>query len=130
MPFDPAPVRPFGALVYRMGILGSAFGPTGEALRQGLKELGYVEGRNIGFEYRWAEGEVQRHPSLAAELVSLKVDVILTAGPPAARAAKQATTTIPIVTVASDDPVGQGLVASLARDLYLPCKWRGERCHP
>ncbi len=86
-----------------------------EAFRQGLRELGYVEGKNIVIEWRFAEGKADRLPGLAAELVSLKVDVIVTSGPAATRAAKQATVTIPIVTAQDSDPVGNGLVASLAR---------------
>src|SRR5687768_9126526 len=68
-----------------------------EALRQGLKELGYIEGKNVVIEYRWAEGKLDRVPELAAELQRLKVDVIVTAGPSATRGAKQATATTPIV---------------------------------
>ena len=86
-----------------------------EAFRQGLRELGYVEGKNIVIEYRYAEGKPDRLPSLAAELVRLKVDVIVSAGPPPTRAAKQATATIPIVMAFDDDPVGSGFAASLAR---------------
>jgi len=86
-----------------------------EAFRQGLRELGYVEGKNIVIEWRSAEGKQDRLPALAAELVSLKVDIIITGGPPSTRAAKQATVTIPIVTAQYPDPVGDGLVVSLAR---------------
>ena len=86
-----------------------------EAFRQGLRELGYVEGKNIVIEWRSAEGKQDRLPALAAELVSLKVDIIITCGPPSTRAAKQATVTIPIVTAQYPDPVGDGLVVSLAR---------------
>jgi putative ABC transport system substrate-binding protein len=86
-----------------------------EALRQGLRELGYVEGKNIVIEYRYAEGKLDRLPALAAELVRLKVDIIVTAGPQSTRAAKQATVTIPIVMAFDFDPVGNGFVASLAR---------------
>ena len=86
-----------------------------EAFRQGLRELGYVEGKNIVIEYRYAEGKLDRLPALAAELVRLKVDVIVTGGPTATRAAKEATTTIPIVMAQDNDPVGNGFVASLAR---------------
>jgi putative ABC transport system substrate-binding protein len=86
-----------------------------EAFRQGLRELGYVEGKNIVIESRYAEGKLERLPALAAELVRLKVDVILTAGPPATRPAKEATVTIPIVMAQDSDPVGNGFVASLAR---------------
>ena len=86
-----------------------------ESLRQGLRELGYVEGHTIAIEYRSAEGRPERLPALAAELVRLKVDVIVTTGPPAPEAAKEATSTIPIVFAVVGDPVAVGLVASLAR---------------
>ena len=86
-----------------------------EAFRQGLRELGYVEGKNILIEYRYAEGKPDRARALAAELVRLKVDVIVTAGSGATRAAKEATATIPIVMAQDPDPVGNGFVASLAR---------------
>ena len=86
-----------------------------EAFRQGLHELGYVEGKNIVIEYRYAEGKLDRLPALAAELVRLKVDIIVSAGPAPTRAAKEATTTIPIVMANDNDPVGNGFVASLAR---------------
>ena len=86
-----------------------------EAFRQGLRELGYVEGKNIVIEWRFAEGKADRLAGLGAELVRLKVDVIVTSGPAATRAAKEATVTIPIVTAQDPDPVGNGLVASLAR---------------
>jgi putative ABC transport system substrate-binding protein len=86
-----------------------------EAFRQGLKELGYVEGKNIVIEWRHHEGNLDRLPALAAELVRLKVDVIVTAGPISTRPAKGATKTIPIVMAQDDDPVGNGFVASLAR---------------
>ena len=83
--------------------------------KPGLRELGYIEGKNIIFEPRFAEGKFDRFPRFAAELVRLKVDVIVTWSSPAARAAKKATTTIPIVMLARGDPVRRGLVASLAR---------------
>jgi ABC-type uncharacterized transport system substrate-binding protein len=86
-----------------------------EALRQGLRELGYVEGKNIVIEYRAADAKPDRLPALAAELTRLKVDVIVTAGPSATRAAKKAILTIPIVMTQDNDPVGNGFVASLAR---------------
>jgi putative ABC transport system substrate-binding protein len=86
-----------------------------EAFRQGLRDLGYVEGRNVVIEYRSAEGKLERLPALAAELVALKVDVIMTGGTPQALAAKQATRTLPIVFAAAPDPVTDGLVTSLAR---------------
>ena len=105
--------------VYRIGFLGianaSSWASQIAALRQGLRELGYEEGRNLVIEYRWAEQDFDLLPKLAAELVSLRVDVILTHGTPGCRAAKQATTTIPIVMAAVGDPVRNGLVASLAR---------------
>ena len=85
------------------------------AFRQGLRELGYVEGQNIAIEYRWAEGEFDRLPDLAADLVRLQVDVIVTAATPPTSAAKQATRTIPIVVAVGSDLIGTGLVASLAR---------------
>ena len=86
-----------------------------EAFRQGLREMGYVEGKTILIEWRSAEGQLERLPSLAAELVRLKVDVIVTAGPSATRPAKAATETIPIVMTSDNDPVANGFVASLAR---------------
>ncbi len=86
-----------------------------EAFRHGLRELGYVEGKNIVIERRHAEGKFDQLPALAAELVSLKVDVIVTSGPTATRPAKEATSTIPIVMTFDDDPVGSGFVATLAR---------------
>jgi putative tryptophan/tyrosine transport system substrate-binding protein len=101
----------------RIGVLrpGLAAAPNYEAFRQGLRELGYVEGQNIVLELRDAEGKAERLPDLAAELVGLKVDVIVTSSTPAIQAAKKATETIPIVMGFSGDPVGTGLVASLAK---------------
>jgi putative ABC transport system substrate-binding protein len=103
----------------RIGFLGANFPTTNparrEAFRQGLRELGYVEGKNISIEYRFAEGKPDRLPELAADLVRLKVDIIVTAGPASIRPAKEATATIPIVMAFDDDPVGNGFVASLAR---------------
>ena len=89
--------------------------PRTEAFRQGLRELGYVEGKNIAIEYRFADGKLDRLPVLVAELVGLKVDVIVTAGPGSTRPAKEATSTIPIVMAQDPDPVGNGFVASLER---------------
>src|SRR5438034_7940884 len=87
-----------------------------EAFRQGLRDLGYVEGRNVVIEYRDAEGKPERLPALAAELVALKVDVIVTGGgTPTALAAKQTTRTLPIVFTSATDPVTDGFVTSLAR---------------
>ena len=86
-----------------------------ETFRQGLREIGYVEGKNLVIEERYAEGKFDRLPALAAELVRLKVDVIITAGPPVTGAVKEATATIPIVMAQDGDPVGNGFVASLAR---------------
>ena len=93
----------------------SALTAQHEAFRQGLRALGYVEGKNIAIEYRYAEGKLDRLPALLAELGRLKVDVIVTAGPPGTRAAKEAAVTIPIVMGFDNDPVGNGFVASLAR---------------
>jgi putative ABC transport system substrate-binding protein len=108
------------AKVARIGYLTTAdFVTTPHHLRaaflQGLRDLGYVEGRNLVIEYRSAEGRVERLPALAAELVALKVDVILAPAPIHVRAAKQASRTIPIVFVNAGDPITGGLVASLAR---------------
>lgn len=86
-----------------------------DAFRQGLRELGYKEGQNLEIVYRSSDGRDERFPGLASELVKLKVDLILTRGTPAALAAKSATRTIPVVMAASGDPVGTGIVASLAR---------------
>ena len=86
-----------------------------EALRHGFRELGYVEGKNLAIEWRYAEENLDRLPALVAELVRLKVDIIVTGGGPATRAAKAATSTIPIVMTNDPDPVGNGIIASLAR---------------
>ena len=105
--------------VARIGLLGStsasSYANQLEALIAGLRELGYVAGKNIIIEYRWAESRYERLPGLAAEMVQMKVDVIVAAGPPAVQAAQRATTNIPIVMVVTPDPVGSGFVASLAR---------------
>ena len=100
-----------GFLVY--GVSGPS--PELDAFRQGLRDLGYVEGQNITIEYRFANGQVGRLPELAAELVRLNLDVIVTPGTPASMAAKKATSTIPIVFAGVADAVGAGLVATLAR---------------
>jgi putative ABC transport system substrate-binding protein len=97
------------------GSLSTFEGARAEAFRQGLRELGYVEGKNIVIEWRYGEGKPDRLSELAAELVRLKVDVIVTAGGGSTRAAKQATVTIPIVMTQDTDPVRNGFVASLAR---------------
>ncbi len=100
---------------YLAGPSLSSMSARAEAFRQGLRELGYDEGKNIVMEYRYAEGKLDRVPVLAAELVRLKVDVIVTAAATPTRAAKEATVTIPIVMTNDNDPVGNGFVASLAR---------------
>jgi ABC-type uncharacterized transport system substrate-binding protein len=105
--------------VYRIGFLGNSTAALEANLlgpfREGLRDLGYVEGQNILIEYRWAEGEYERFAALIAELIALNVDVIVTAGTPASLAVKKATTSIPLVMVAVGDPVATRLVASLAR---------------
>ncbi len=101
---------------YLSGASPAAFAGRVDAFRQGLRELGYVEGKNIVIEWRYAEGKPERMSELATELVRLKVDLIVSAGgAPTTRAAKEATVTIPIVMAADSDPVGDGFVASLAR---------------
>ena len=103
----------------RIGYLGAtspaATAARIEGFKQGLRELGYVEGKTIFIDYRWAEGKLDRIPGLAAELVRLNVDVIVTAGPADTKGAKQATSTIPIVMGFDNDPIGNGFVSSLAR---------------
>jgi putative ABC transport system substrate-binding protein len=101
------------ARVPRIGLLDYA--PYWEPLRQGLRELGYVEGQNLILEYRPTDGRNERLPALAAELVQLPVDVIVTSGTPATLAARDATTTIPIVMISAGDPIRNKLVASLAQ---------------
>jgi putative ABC transport system substrate-binding protein len=106
------------AKIARIGYLATnltASHHTHEAFRQGLRDLGYVEGRNVLIEYRDAEGKVERLPALAGELVALKVDVVVAASTAATLAAKQATRTLPIVFAVAADPVADGLVTSLAR---------------
>src|SRR5919108_2258860 len=107
------------AKISRIGFLSAASRAANsarvEAFRQGLRELGYEEGKNIVIEYRYAEGKLDSLPTLAAELVRLKVDLIVSAGPTVTRATKDANVTTPIVMTFDDDPVGSGFVASLAR---------------
>ena len=114
-----AQAQPAGK-VWRVGVLSSGShsataGARIDAFKQGLRDLGYVEGQNIEIESRWGEGKYESLRDLAAELVRLKMDVIVTAAVPAIRAAKEATTTIPIVMAVVVDPVVTGLVASFAR---------------
>jgi putative tryptophan/tyrosine transport system substrate-binding protein len=101
--------------VRRIGVLGETPGPQWKAFRQALGELGYADGQSIALEWRWAEGQRGRFPDLAAELVRLRMDVIVAEGSSAIRAAKTATSTIPIVMTIAGDPVGMGLVSSLNR---------------
>ena len=104
------------AKIPRIGYVESVGpGPSVEAFRQGLRDLGYVEGKNILVEYRYLEGKRDRIPGVVAELVQLKIDVLVVATPPVIRASKQATKTIPIVIVTTQDPVAAGYVDSLAR---------------
>src|SRR5262245_11066123 len=123
--------------VPRIGMLSSSASPFVEAFKQGMRDLGYVEGRNIVIELRFTEGKDERVPDLVADLVRLKVDVIVTASS-FAMAARQATTSIPIVMPVVTDPVKLGLVASLARpggtvtglatqNDELPGKWNVHR---
>ena len=106
------------ARVYRIGFLGNSTAALEANLvgpfRDGLRELGYVERRNLEIEYRWAEGNYKRFPTLVDELLAARVDVIVTAGTPASQAVEHATKTVPLVMVAVGDPVGTKLVASLA----------------
>jgi putative ABC transport system substrate-binding protein len=101
--------------ILRIGVLWPNPPAMFDFMRQGLKDFGYVEGQNIAFEFRWAEGKLDQLPELAADLVRLQVDVIVTLAPQATLAAKQATQTIPIVFVAMGDPIASGVVTSLAR---------------
>ena len=117
-----APPGSFGqqqGKVWRVGVLSptsaSLSSPNTGAFLKGMRELGYVEGKNLVIEWRFADGKLERLPDLAAELVQLKVDIIVTAGATAISAAQKATTTIPIVMASTGDPVGSGFVKSLAR---------------
>jgi putative ABC transport system substrate-binding protein len=113
-----AAAQPAGKLP-RIGFIGNSTAALEANLvgpfREGLRDLGYVEGHNVLIDYRWAEGEYERFPALIAELLALKVDVLVAAGTPAAQAVKSATTSTPLVMVAVGDPIHTGLVASLAR---------------
>jgi putative ABC transport system substrate-binding protein len=115
-----APLRPAEAQkptkIYRIGYVSPRLGlePREEAFRKGLRDLGYIEGQNIVIEWRFAKGKADRLPDLVAELVNLKVDLLVTAGGPASHAAKNASSTIPIVMTQASDPVHSGLVSSLA----------------
>jgi ABC-type uncharacterized transport system substrate-binding protein len=111
--------QPAGQAPARIGFISNAdpqlAAPFIEAFRQGLRDLGWIEGQNVSIEYRWAEGKADRHPGLAADLVRLKVDVIIASGSASLRAVQQATRSIPIVSaVLLADPVRLGLAASLA----------------
>jgi len=102
--------------VPRIGYLGGTSLPARiAAFQQGLRDLGYVEGKNVVVEYRYTEGKIDRYPALATELVRLKVDVLVSAGSTITRALKEATSAIPIVMAQDSDPVGNGFIASLAR---------------
>jgi putative tryptophan/tyrosine transport system substrate-binding protein len=117
----PWQAQPTRAEVPRLGYLSGNPPPPGgfvetlQGFLQGIQDLGYTDGQNIAIEYRWADGDETRLPALAAELVQLNVDIILAGGLSAALAARDATSTVPIVLGASNDPIGAGLVTSLAR---------------
>src|SRR5262249_6467281 len=121
LPFESVGQRPAQptAAVYRIGVLGSSSlavnAPNVAALQRALAERGYVDGANTAFELRWADGQLARLPELAAELVRVPVDVLVVPGQSGIDAAMHATSTIPIVMIPDTDPVGRGLVASLAR---------------
>lgn len=114
----PADAQPAGKL-WRIGFVEAGSAPVNRhflnAFRQGMRELGYIDGRDIVIEDRWADGRNERFPNLLAELIQRKVDVLVVSSGAGALAAKRATTTVPVVFNAGADPVGQGLVASLAR---------------
>src|SRR5262245_18325044 len=101
--------------VYKIGVLAIEDSPAWNAFRQGLRQLGYVEGSNTAIDWRWTQGRLEDFPGLAAELVSRNVDLIVASTCPATVTAKNATATIPIIMVVVPDPVGVGLVASLGR---------------
>src|SRR4030095_10255967 len=101
--------------VRRIGLLDTQDGPNTDVFRQSLREVGYEEGRNLVIDYRWHEGKYERLSALTAELISLKPDVIIVTGPRATAAIQAADTTIPVVFLVVADPVGLGLVSSLAR---------------
>ena len=100
---------------YLVGTSPRGYAPFLDAFRHGLNETGFVEGRNVAIEYRWAEGHYDRLPALAADLVGRNVDLLVTGGGAAARVARNVTSTVPIVFMGVSDPVGDGLIASLAR---------------
>ncbi len=113
LPLVAAAQRP--TKVPRIGYLAAGSPPLDKAFLQGLSDLGYIEGQNIAIESRFSDGKHERLPGLTAELIGLKVDVIVTVGTPAAGAAKQGTSMIPIIMAIVADPVGEGLIANLAR---------------
>jgi putative ABC transport system substrate-binding protein len=113
--FAPALNAQPAARVHRIGVLGNQDNPPWEGLRQGLRDLGYAEGRNVRIDWRWSEGIPERLPALARELIALEPDVIVVSGTQAALAASDATRTIPIVMAVSQDPEKVGLVRSLSR---------------
>ncbi len=120
--------QPQPAKIPRIGYLQAVAPQNGtspflEDFRQGLRDLGYIEGKNIQLEVRWGEGKLERMPALAVELVQLKVDVIVAVSSPSVVAAKRATQTIPIVMPFSSDPVGDGLVASRSSCRLVRTPW-------
>lgn len=110
----PSAARPVEGRTARIGVLGTAPWAPFEGLREGLRELGYIEGKHMALEYRWNNGHNEAYPALAVELVALPVDLIITIATPAALAARDATSTIPILMVPVGDPIKSGLVANLA----------------